>query len=339
MKAAVVTRYGPPSVLRILEVPDPQPGEGDVLVRTKAIGLNFADLFARMGYYASVPKPPFIPGIESTGVIERVGPGVKNLKKGDRVFAVTRFNAYAEYVCAPATHVVRVPKRMSFEEAAAFIVTSLSAYHGLVTLAGLQRGEKLLVHAAAGGVGTAAIQIAKHRGAEIFATAGSAEKLKVARTQGAQHLINYRTEDFAENVRAATRDSGVDVILDSVGGGIIRKGMKLLAPMGRYVLFGFSAVTGDQRVKKLQAIRELILTPWVFPQSLVAKNVSVMGFNLFFLMHEVDYLREAIGALLKLYQKRVIRPLIGATYRFDQIAEAHTFLQSRKSVGKVVILM
>ncbi|MBM4160067.1 MAG: zinc-binding dehydrogenase [Ignavibacteria bacterium] len=339
MKAAVVTRFGPPSELKILEVPDPRPGDGEVLVRTRAIGLNFADLFARMGYYPSVPRPPFIPGIELTGVVERVGPGVKNLKKGDRVFAVTKFNAYAEFVCAPATHTMLVPKRMSFEEAAAFTVTYLSAYHGLVTLAGLQRGEKLLVHAAAGGVGTAAIQIARHRAAEIFATAGSAEKLEVARAQGAHHLVNYRTEDFAERVRATTRGSGVDVILDSVGGRIIRKGMGLLAPMGRYVLFGFAAVTGERRVKKLKALRELALTPMVFPQSLATRNISFMGFNLFFLMHKVDYLRQAMETLLKLYRDRALRPFVGATYRFDRIAEAQAFLQSRKSVGKVVILL
>ncbi|MEK6757195.1 MAG: zinc-binding dehydrogenase [Bacteroidota bacterium] len=339
MRAAVVTRFGPPEVLKILEWPTPVPASGEVLIRTKAIGLNFADAFVRMGYYPSVPEPPFIPGIELTGVIERVGNGVKGIREGDRVVAIRKHQAYAEYVCVPATQTMRLPKTMSFEEAAAFGVTYLTAYHGLVTLAHVQPEEKLLLHAAAGGVGTAALQIAKHLGAEVFATASSNEKLELARKQGADHLINYLTEDFAEIIRSDTNEYGVDVVLDSVGGRVFRKGWKLLAPMGRYVLYGLAAVTGERRVKKVRALRELASIPWIYPPSIETKNVSLMGFNLFFLMHKVEYLRGALQELLKLYKKRVLRPVIGAKYPFERIAEAQAFLQSRKSVGKVVVLM
>jgi NADPH:quinone reductase-like Zn-dependent oxidoreductase len=339
MNAAVVTKFGPPGMLKILERPVPEVGEGEVLIHTKAIGMNFSDVFARMGYYPGVPRPPFVPGIELSGVIERAGKGVKAVKRRDRVLAFPKLGAYAEYVCIPATHAIRMPKKMSFEEGAAFGVAALTAYHGLVTLAHIRAEEKLLLHAAAGGVGTAAVQLAKHLGAEVYATASSAEKLEVARNQGANHLINYRTEDFAEIISLETNGYGVDVILDSVGGRVFRKGWRLLAPMGRYVLYGFAAVSGDRSVKKLRALRELASVPWIYPPSIVSKNVSVSGFNLFFLTHKVEYFGGVLRELFKLYEKKVLKPVIGAKFPFDQIAEAQAFLQSRKSFGKVVVMM
>ena len=339
MKAAVVTKFGPPGVLKILEWPNPEVSDGEVLIRTRVIGLNFAEAFARMGYYPDVPRPPFIPDIELSGVIERIGKGVKALKRGDRVLAFPKHRAYAEYVSVPATHAIRMPEKMSFEDGAALGVASLTAYHGLVTLAHIRAGEKVLLHAAAGGVGTVAVQLAKHLGAEIYATAGSSEKLEVARNLGADHVINYRLEDFAEVISSETNGYGVDVIMDSVGGRIFRRGWKLLAPMGRYVLYGFAAVSGERSVKKLRALRELASIPWIYPPSIVSKNVSLAGFNLFFLMHKVEYFGGALHELFKLYGKRVLRPVIGMKYSFEKIAQAQSFLQSRKSVGKVVVVM
>lgn len=339
MKAAVVTRFGTTGALRIMEWPDPKESPGDVFVRTKVIGLNFADVFARMGYYPAIPRPPFIPGMELSGVVERVGKEVKGFKRGDRVLAFPRLGAYAEYVSLPATHVVRMPRRMSFEDGAALGVASLTAYHGLVTLAHIRPGEKLLLHAAAGGVGTAAVQLAKHLGAEVYATASSTKKLEVAKDQGADHLINYRTDDFAEAILTDTNGRGIDVIMDSVGGRVFRKGWKLLAPMGRYVLYGFAAATGEQSVKKLRALRELASIPWIHPPSVVSKNVALAGFNLFFLMDKVDYLSRALRELLSLYEKKVLKPVIGAKLPFAEIAQGQALLQSRKSFGKVVVLL
>jgi NADPH:quinone reductase-like Zn-dependent oxidoreductase len=339
MKAAVVTKFGPPGVLKIMEWPDPEVNEGEVLVRTRAIGLNFSDVFARMGYYPGVPRPPFIPGIELSGVVERVAKGVKTIKRGDRVLVFPKHGGYAEYVSVPATHAIRMPSRMSFEDGAALGVASLTAYHGLVTLAHVRPGEKLLLHAAAGGVGTAAVQLAKHLGAEIYATAGSSEKLQVAKNAGADRVINYRSEDFAEVVSLETNGYGVDVVMDSVGGRIFRKGWKLLAPMGRYVLYGFAAVSGDRSVKKLRALRELASVPLIYPPAIVSKNVSLAGFNLFFLTHKVEYFGGVLRELMKLYEKKVLQPVIGAKYGFAEIADAQSFLQSRRSFGKVIVVM
>ena len=337
MRAAVITRFGPPEVLQFQDFRVPSIGEGDVLVRTRAIGLNFADVFARLGYYPGIPKPPFVPGIEFAGVVDSIGTSVRGIKKGDRVFGFTKQNAYAEYVSVPREFILRMPRTMSFEDAAAFGVTSLTAYHGLVTLAHLKKGERLLIHAAAGGVGTAALQIARHLGAIVYATVGSEAKMKIAEELGADVVINYLEDDFAASIRSETNGAGLDVIFDSVGGKIMRMGWKLLAPMGRYVLYGFAAIATEHGVNKFKALQESISVPLIYPPSMVTKNVSLMGFNLYFLSQKTSYLRRAREQLLRWYEKGILRPIVGSVFSFDKIVEAQRFLQSRKSVGKVVV--
>jgi NADPH:quinone reductase-like Zn-dependent oxidoreductase len=337
MKAAVVTRFGPPDVLQIRDWPKPVPGENDVLVKVKAIGLNFADVMARLGVYPAIPDPPFIPGIEFAGVIEAWGSGVRDLKKGDRVWAFTKQGAYAEFVSVPAQTVLPIPKGVDFQHAVSLGVTYLTAYHALVTLANTRKNEKVLIHAAAGGVGTAAIQIAKHLRAEIFATVGSPEKMEVARSQGAHVVINYSTQNFADVIRMETDGTGVDVILDSVGGRVMREGWKLLAPMGRYVLYGFSAVVGKRGLNRLKAAREAVAVPVVFPATILSRNIGLFAFNLYFLAHKVEYLRSAWKTIVEWNARGIIKPVIGMTFPFERIAEALAFLQSRKSIGKVVV--
>lgn len=339
MKAVFVTRFGPPEVLQIREIPRPQPGKGEVLVRVKSIGLNFAEVFGRLGVYPGIPDPPFVPGIECSGLIESVGSGVRSVKRGDRVMVFTKQGSYAEFVCTPEEFVIKMPPRLSFDVAAALSVTYYSAYHGLITLANTRKGEKVLVHAGAGGVGTAAIQIAKHLGAEVFTTVGSDEKMETTRVQGADHVVNYRKSDFAEYVRMKTEGYGVDVILDSVGGSVFKKGWNLLAPMGRYVIFGFASVTGKTSINKVKAFGQAIRVPWIFPPSIVSRNVSLMGFNLYFLTHKVEYFRTMTDTILRWYSKKIIHPVLGRKFSFGEIVEAHAFLQSRKSIGKVLVDM
>lgn len=337
MMAAEVTRFGPPGVLEIRQSAIPSYGARDMLIRTKAIGLNFADVFACLGYYPRIPAPPFVPGIEFSGTVDAVGKSVRKYKKGDRVFGFTRLKAYAEYISVPAEYIVHIPKKMAFEEAAAFGVTSLTAYHALVTLAHIQKGERLLLHAAAGGVGTAALQIAAHLGVTVYATVGSEPKMDLVKRLGAAVVVNYSETDFAGIIRKETNGKGVDVVLDSVGGKVFRKGWKLLAPMGRYVLYGFAAVATEKGVGKLKAAREAVSVPLIYPPSIVTRNVSLMGFNLFFITEKTDYLRGALRQLLRWYDKGILKPIVGAVYPFEKIAEAQRFLQSRRSVGKVVV--
>jgi len=309
----------------------------EIRVAVRFIGLNFAEVFARLGIYPGIPHPPFIPGIEFSGVVRETGPGARAFKPGDRVMGFSRQGAYAESVCVHEDHVMKIPKRMSLAEAAAFPVAFLSAYHGLITLAHARRGEKLLLHAAAGGVGLAAIQIARHLGLEVFATAGSHEKLAAAEREGADHVINYRTDDFTVPVKRETSGYGVDIVLDSVGGSVFRKGWKLLAPMGRYVLYGFASVTGKGGLNRLKMMREAVQVPLVYPPSIVSRNVSLMGFNLYFLTHKTLYFKAATKQLLDWYGKKIVTPRIGTTFPFAEIPLAHGFLQARKSIGKVVV--
>ena len=339
MRAVQITKFGPPKVLKICELPIPEVHDGDVLVRVKAIGMNFADVFARLGYYPGIPKPPFVPGIEFSGIVERVGKSVRTVKKGDRVLGFSRQTAYAEFVSVPSQLLNAMPRSMSFEDAAAFGVTALTAHHALVTLGQIAKGETLLLHAAAGGVGTAALQIARHLGVQVYATVGSNAKIQVVQELGAFRVINYTEEDFAEIIRRETSGKGVDVVLDSVGGRVLRKGWKLLAPMGRYVLFGFAAVADKKGVPKMKAVIEVASTPLIYPQSIVHRNVSLMGFNLYFLLDKASFLQKTMKKLLGWYAKGVLKPVVGAVYPFEKIQEAHEFLQSRRSVGKVVVTL
>jgi NADPH:quinone reductase-like Zn-dependent oxidoreductase len=320
-------------------MPVPIPGEGQILVRVRAIGLNFADLFARMGVYPGTPRPPFVPGLEFSGDVVGTGPGAVRFAGGERVMGYSRWGSHAEYVVLNELHATEVPASMSYPEGAAFLATGLTAYHGLVRLANLRSGEVLLIHAAAGGVGLAAVQLGRALGAQVFGTAGSDEKVMLALRYGAQHGINYRTSDFASEVRRIAGPEGVDVIMDGVGGEVFTRSWRLLAPMGRYVLFGVSAVTGRGGLSRLKAARVLARMLPIFPAGLVSANKALFGFNLSTLRGKDQYLREAMTELLRWYSIGALKPVIGKIFPFERIVDAHEYLQSRGSVGKVVVVL
>lgn len=337
MKAAFVTKKGGPEVLKIRDTLPPDTAPNEVLIRVKAIGLNFADVLSRLGIYPGAPKPPFIPGIELSGIVEKVGPAVRALGPGDRVMAFSRFGGHAEYVAVPESAVSRIPDTMSFEEGAAFLVNYLSAYHGIGTLAHLRKGEKFLIHAAAGGVGLASVQLAKSIGAEIFATASSEEKLSLAHSQGADHLINYQTQDFAERIKQITNGYGVDVVMDAVAGKVFKPSYRLLAPMGRYVIYGVASIASERRLNPFRMLSQMFAMPLIFPLTLMRRNIGIFGFNLGLLSKKGEYLNECGRHLLELYERGAIKPVIGKVFPFEKIGEAHYHLQSRHSTGKVVV--
>src|SRR5271156_2700804 len=221
MRAMVVKRYGPPEVFESREVPDPQPKPGEVVVRVKAVGVNFADLLQRMGIYPGTPKPPFVPGFEVSGVVEKVAEGGKAsdgepLHVGDAVAALSQFNAYAEWVAVPAGRVYRLPPGMPFEDGAAIPGNYLTAHHAMFTMGNLLPGDRILIHGAAGGVGIAAVQLARARGLVIFGTAGPA-KQEYLRKMGVDHAIDYEKTDFVKAVRKFAPD-GIEMVMDAVGG-------------------------------------------------------------------------------------------------------------------------
>jgi len=335
MRSVWITRTGPPEVLEVRDGPDPVPGPGQVLVRVRASGVNFADVSARLGLYPDAPPRPCVVGYEVAGTVEQLGPGFDgDLPVGRRVVALTRFGGYAEAVAVPAPQVFAIPERMSFEEAAAVPVNYLTAVLMLRHFANVRAGDRVLVHAAAGGVGMAAIQLCRIAGAEVIGTA-SAAKHAVLREAGVTHAIDYRTRDFEQEVKRLTGGRGVDVVLDATGA--FRKSYRTLAPLGRLVCFGFSGAVTGLAPNWLAVIPKLVSLPWFHPIRLMNDNKAVIGVNLGHLWDRMDMLRREMLALLADYEAGRIRPVVGKTFPLVEAAAAHRYIQERQNVGKVVL--
>ncbi len=322
MKAVQVTRFGGPEVLVYVDLPDPAPAEAHVLIRVQAIGVNFADLKAREGGHISAAPPPFVPGLEVAGTVTAVGPGVRRVRPGDRVAAFPT-GAYAERVAAPEALTYVLPPGVSFDAAAAFLLAFNTAYHALRTQGRLGAGESVMVHAAGGGVGTAAVQLAKLWGARVFACAGSDEKLAKVKALGADEVINYTTQDIAEEVQRRTGGKGVDLVLDSVGGEVFTKSLQVLALLGRLVIFGNAS--GRPRAVDEAALQGMSRT---------LAGLSVGGLR----ARRPDFLRAGCEELLGLLGEGKIHPVVGRTLPLREAAEAHRFLASRASYGKILLM-
>ena len=343
MRAMVVRRYGPPEVFEIKEVPDPQPKPGEAVIRVKAIGVNFADLLQRMGIYPGAPKPPFVPGIEIAGVVEKISEGGKSgegepLRIGDAVAAFTGFNAYAEWVAVPLGNVYRLPGGMPFEDAAAIPVNYLTAYHAMFVMGNLQPGDRILIHGAAGGVGIAAVQMARARGLTVFGTAGPA-KQEYLRKMGVDHAIDYEKSDFVAMVRKYAPD-GIEMVMDPIGGKSFARSRDCLGPTGRLVVYGFSAAAGpDGKKSWVRGAQAMVQTPRFHPLQLMRDNHSVIGVNLGRMQSRGALLRGELAEIFKMYAAGKIKPVIGKTFPLAQAAEAHAYLHARKNIGKVVLTL
>lgn len=339
MRQIWITRAGPPEVLAIKETPDPEPKPNEMRIRVAASGINFADIVGRLGIYPDLPPMPVVPGYEVSGTVDAVGANVEADWIGREVLALTRFGGYADVICVPKVQVFARPSGMSAEQAAALPVNYFTAWQLVVVMGSLKRGETMLVHSAGGGVGIAAMQIAKHLGASVIGTA-SAAKHPELQALGFDHLIDYRREDFEARARELTLGRGVELILDAVGGESFKKGYRLLAPTGRLGMFGISgAVTGKDR-NIFGMVSMLAQTPWLQfnPLSLINANKGVFGVNLGHLWDEVDRLRGWGDALLALWEQGVVKPKIARSFRFDEAAAAHHFIQDRRNIGKVLLV-
>lgn len=343
MRAMVVRRYGPPEVFEARQVADPQPKPGEVLIRVKAVGVNFADLLQRMGVYPGTPKPPFVPGLEVAGVVEKVAENPssrpaegESLNRGDAVAALTHFNAYQEWVTVPVRSAFRLPSGMSFEDGAALPVNYLTAYHSIFTMGNLQGGDRILIHGAAGGVGIAAVQLAKTRGLVIFGTAGPTKQDLLKRI-GVDHAIDHDKNDFVDVVGKFAPD-GIEMVMDAVGGKSFQRSYECLGPMGRLVVYGFSAAAGsDGKRNALRAGRALLQTPRFHPLKLMRKSISVIGVSLGIFGQKAGILRNALDELFRMYTAGKIKPVIGKTFPLTDAAGAHRYIHDRKNIGKVVL--
>ena len=343
MRAVVITEHGGPEVLQVQERPDPPVGSGEVRIAVKAAGINFADTLARTGLYPDSPKLPCVVGYEVAGEVESVGDGVESVKLGDRVLAGTRFNGQAELVTVAAAQALSLPEGVSYEEGAAFPVNYGTAYAALVIMGGLKSGERVLIHAAAGGVGISATQIAKGIGAEIFGTA-SGSKHDAIREQGVDHAIDYRTADFEEEVRRITGGEGVDVIMDALGPTSFRKDYRLLRDGGRLIMYGASELqTGSGKRNLVGALRSvarmpLATMPWWKSIGVMNENKGVFGLNMLSWWDREGNLDRVTEPLLEAFQKGELKPVVAEAFPFDRAPDAHRMIEERRNVGKVVLV-
>jgi NADPH2:quinone reductase len=322
MRAVVVDRWMKPSELAVTESEEPRIRPQTLKVEVRAAGVNFFDILMVQGNYQVKPPFPFVPGAEIAGIVRELGEGVEGFEVGDRVFASAGLGGFAEVAVVPAFGCYRMPRGMSFEEAAALPIIYPTSYAALTFRGHLEAHETLLVHAAAGGVGIAAVQIGKALGARVIATAGGAEKLEIARRQGADETIDYREEDFVERVKQLTDGRGADVIYDSVGGDVFDKSLKCIAWNGRLLVIGFAG----GRIPEVKANRILL------------KNIAIVGLHWgAHSSHEPARIPETFQALFDLYGRGAIKPVIYKTYSLDDVPVALEDLGSRKTYGKLII--
>jgi NADPH:quinone reductase-like Zn-dependent oxidoreductase len=332
MRALVITEHGPPEVLRVQERPDPEPGPGEVMVRVRAAGINFADLLARSGLYPDAPKPPCVVGYEFAGELETAAGG---LPAGARVMGGVRFGAYAERVAALPANLLPLPDEWSFAEGAALPVAYLTAHAGLVRYGGLRAGERVLTHAAAGGVGIAATQIAKLTGAEVYGTASPAKHEAIA-SFGVDHPVGY---DFVPAIRRiAGEREPLDLVLDTIGGASFRRSFSLLRPGGRLVCSGVSEIQAGERRSPLRAARVLARMPRWGTMKLMRESKSVIGLNMLTLWDAKRTLDEYIAPLTEWAEQGRIRPVVAREFPLEEGAEAHRYVHERNNVGKVVLV-
>jgi len=336
VKAVLLDRHGPPGVLRLQDVPEPRPGAGQVRVRVQTVGLNYAEVLSRKGLYGWAPRLPYVLGMEAYGHVDATGEGVDPARRGEAVLVGAQYGSNAEAVVVPSHQALSAFEAFTPEENAAFAVNYLTAWVSLVEMARLRPTDTVLVQAAAGGVGTAAVQIARRFGCTVYGTAGSDEKLNRLRELGVDEAVNYRRQDFERVLREASGRRGVDVVLETVGGEVFRKSERLLAPFGRIVCAGFASLRLERwnPVSWWRTWRDL---PKADIRSLSVGSRGLLSSHVGYLLQQPDVLLRAWSDLRAFTLRHGIRPVVGASFALDAIAEAHALMESRRSHGKIVL--
>ncbi|ELR68662.1 zinc-binding dehydrogenase family [Fulvivirga imtechensis AK7] len=319
--------------LQTEELPAPQPDE--VCVKVKAVGLNFADIFAIQGLYSATPEGSFIPGLEYSGEIIAVGSNVKEWKAGDRVMGATKFGGYVSHINSHHHYVIPLPEGWSFEQGAGFLVQGLTAYYGLKKLGDLQKDMTVLIHSAAGGVGILANRICKKYGAYTIGTVGNPGKVDFLREQEAYNEIILRDKHFPEKLKAVLNGRPLNLIMECIGGRILKQGWEQMAPMGRMIAYGSASFTSHgARPNYPKLIWKYLKRPKIDPLRLPTQNKSLMGFNLIYLYEQTDMMHEMLNEL----QALQLKPQhVGHIFEFDDMHEAIHLFQRGQTVGKVVV--
>ncbi len=338
MRAVWIPKHGVPDVLEVRETPDPNPGPGEVRVRVRAAGLNFAEVSARQGIYPAAPKPPCIVGYEGAGVVDALGSGVTDPGVGARVMFLTRFGGHSDTVCVPTRQLVLMPEAMSFEDAAAMPVNYLTAYQMLFRVRRVAAGDRVLVHAAAGGVGTAVLQLCRSVGGVTTFGTASARKHDHVRAQGCDHPIDYRTTDYVAAVLEATGGEGVDLVCDALGGADWKKGYSLLRPGGMLICFGLANAQRAGRVNWLRVIGQVIRIPRFNPLKMMGENRAVAGLDLGSLWEQHALIQDGLQNVVSLWESGAARPHVDEVFPFERAAEAHRRIEEGRNIGKVLLV-
>ncbi len=337
MKAYLLHKHGKPGVLKISDIPEPEiSNETDVKVRVEAIGLNYAEVLSRKGQYRWAPDKPYVLGMEAVGTVEAVGSGVTHVKAGDKVIVGGQTGSYAEKVVASAHLVFPAFEEFSLEENAAFMVSFVTAWVSLMQLAKVKPEETVLIQAAAGGLGTAAVQLMSALGATVIGTAGSKDKLELIEKLGAKKAINYRTTDFYEEVKKDF--DGVDVVLEVVGADVYQKSIKLLKPFGRITIAGFASIS-IKPWNPLSYWKTWRDAPKVNLMDVAKKSYGVFATHIGYLTGNKQITGEVWQEMTAFVRKHSLKPVVGKTFSFSDLPKAHEYMESRQSVGKIVILM
>jgi len=332
----VITRYGGPEVLEVQELEIPAPGPNEARVRVYAAGINFAEIFCRLGLYKHAPPPPFVPGFEFAGIIDSVGSGVTDLKEGDRVLGATRFGGYQGGLVTEAARLRRIPEGWSMEEAAALPAAALTAAYGLLETGRLRAGERVVIHSAAGGVGSTAVQICLAMGAEVVGTAGSDAKLPLLEEMGCRMCLNYKDGTWVQKVREELGE--VDLVFDALGGRTVKDGYQLLRPNGRLVSYGLGVMTPAGRRPnwfKLAWQWSQIPRFSIFP--MISENRTVSGFNVLLLWDRMDLLGGLLDRCLQWGREGKLKARVSQVMPYTEAGTLHDAMQTGHTTGKLVL--
>lgn len=320
--------------LKLVEETIDNPGENEVQIEVKAIGLNFADIFAMFGLYGATPKGSFIPGLEYSGFITKAGKNVKSVKVGQAVMGVTRFGGYTTHLNIDARYVIPQPTAWTFDQGAAYLVQVLTAYYGLVNLANIKKGDTVLVHSAAGGVGIWANRIAKQFDAHTIGCVGSTSKLKFLEQEGYEQGF-VRGKAFRSDLKKLLGDRPLNIVMECVGGEIFMGSYLAMAPEGRMIVYGSARYAQPgQKPNYLKLLWQFYKRPKIDPQKMIEQNKSVMGFNLIYLYENAELLHQILGQLNKM---DLGMPHVGHKFKFEKLKEATKLFQAGKTIGKVVV--
>lgn len=336
MKAYVLNKVGNADVLKLSTVDSPPLSNNQVRVKIHTIGLNYAEIQSRKGLYGWAPKRPYIPGMEAFGVIADTGQGVSDLEIGAKVIVVGQFGCYAEEVVVSASQILPAFEKFSPAENAAFAVQFITAWVALFEICRMRATDRVLIQAAAGGVGTAAVQLAKALGCEVFGTASQEKKLDHMHKLGVDHPINYQTQDFVKCIREKAAGQGVDVVLEVVGGEVFRKSLEVLNPFGRLVVIGFASLN----LNKLnpwswwQTWRDI---PRVKIDAMATASHVVGASHLGYLLQDTQRMMRVWDDLSRFTLEHGLKPVVGHEFKFEAMADAHRLMESRQSHGKIVV--